>query len=237
MYMPRRHYRRLLLPPGWVALGFLLLLGCQVLLAHRRQMRVDYIMELPMPIPEEMAAKLSYSPYIKPFAKPLADIKSTTRWSTVSFNGRKLNDFVNGAMAATAIRDIYARATHAAGVKVCFQEGATYGNLMTMLDLMYRLDRHRYWLDIEHSPTAFYVVNKQAIKAKKEAAPTPGYMLLCVSPLPGKYEPPIPVPTQWQVAQRAFTNLWQRAWLPTTLIAVISALSLYRLRRLYRPAR
>jgi len=33
MYVPRRHYRRLLLPPGWVALRFLLLLGCQVLLA------------------------------------------------------------------------------------------------------------------------------------------------------------------------------------------------------------
>lgn len=35
LFLPRRYYRRLLLPLGWVALGFLLLLGCQALLSHR----------------------------------------------------------------------------------------------------------------------------------------------------------------------------------------------------------
>ncbi|MGI4736024.1 MAG: hypothetical protein ACRYG7_12685 [Janthinobacterium lividum] len=49
MFLPRRHYRRLLLPPGWVALGFLLLLGCLALLSHRQQLRLENVLQLTMP--------------------------------------------------------------------------------------------------------------------------------------------------------------------------------------------
>lgn len=49
MFLPRRQYRCLLLPPGWLALGFLLLLGCQALLTHERQLHLSNVMQLTMP--------------------------------------------------------------------------------------------------------------------------------------------------------------------------------------------
>ncbi len=231
MYVPRRHSRRLLLPPGWVALGFLLLLGCQALLAHRRQISVYHKLELAMPIPENMAAKTYHAPYVKAFTKPLADIKPATRWNIINLNGRKLHDFVNSALIATAMQGIDADATQAAGVKICFQTGATYGNVVAMLDLMNRLSYPRYWLDIEHQPTAFYAVNSQAVKPIKEG-PTLKYLPFCISPVSEEYEPPVPTPSSWQIAQQNFDNLWQQNWRPVALlIAAIAALSFYRLAR------
>lgn len=232
MYVPRLHSRRLLLPPGWVALGFLLLLGCQALLAHRSQIRIDYRVELAMPIPEKMVAKLDYVSPMKPFTKPLADIKPVTHWHTVSLKGRKLNDFVNSAVAATALRSIDAEITQAAGVKVCFQQGATNSNLLAMLDLVNRLGHPIYWLDIEHQPTTFYAVNRQAIKTVKAVTPTPKYVPFCIASLPEKYEPPIAILSPWQIAQRDFASLWQQPWrLIAILIATLAALSTYRLAR------
>lgn len=232
MHAPRRHTRRLLLPPGWVALGFLLLLGCQALLAHRRQMQVEYKLELAMPIPEKMASEFNFSPHIRPFTKPLADVKPTTHWHTINFNGGKLNDFASGAMVATAMRSIEKESTHAAGIKVCFQQGATYSSLVATLDLMNQLSHPRYWLDIEHQPTAFYAVNGQAIKIIREAVPAPRYLPFCISPLPENYEPPVPIPSFWQIAQQNFANLWQQPWrLSAILIAAVAALGFYRLAR------
>jgi len=45
----RRFRRPLLLPPGWVALGFLLLIGCLLLQAHWRQLRLVNVVQLTMP--------------------------------------------------------------------------------------------------------------------------------------------------------------------------------------------
>jgi hypothetical protein len=232
MHIPRRHSRRLLLPPGWVALGFLLLLGCQALLAHRQQISVYHKLELAMPIPENMSAKTYHTPYVKAFTKPLADIKPATRWSIINLNGRKLHDFVNSALVATAVQGIDADATQAAGVKICFQTGATYSNVIAMLDLVNRLDHPRYWLDVEHQPTAFYAVNSKAVKPIREEGLAPKYVPFCISPVLEKYEPPIPIPTFWQVAQQDFADLWQQPWrLTAMLIASIAALSIYRLAR------
>ena len=48
-YLPRRHRRRLLLPPGWVALAGLLLLGCLALRPWQERLKRQVVLELTMP--------------------------------------------------------------------------------------------------------------------------------------------------------------------------------------------
>lgn len=148
MYAPRRYTHRLLLPPGWVALGFLLLLGCQALQTHRWQMKVDYKLELPMPILERVAAKYPVGDIMRKFSKPLSQVRRETHWHTVHFNGGKLNHFINNAVITNAVRSMQAEAANASGVRVCFQPGTTYAELVNLVDLMNRLSQRRYWLDI-----------------------------------------------------------------------------------------
>jgi hypothetical protein len=233
MYAPRRHTRRLLLPPGWVALGFLLLLGCQALLAHRQQISVYHKLELAMPIPEKMAAQYPSYDAIRQFSNLLSYIKSETQWGSVNFNGKKLNDFISDAMTVNAVQAMRADTAHARGVRIYFRLGATYDNLVAVLDLMDRLGHPIYWLDIEHSPTVFYVVNKQAFEDAKqegEEVSRPALDYYCVRP--EKYEPLIQIPSSWQIAQQNFTNLWQQPWqLIAILIATLAALTFYRLAR------
>lgn len=217
MHAPRRHTRRLLLPPGWVALGFLLLLGCQALLAHRRQLQVPNILRLQMPIPERMATALNHNAYAKDFklfTKPLADIKPETRWNTINFNGKKLNDFVNGATVATAVQSADADTVHATGVKVYFQSGTTYSSLVAILDLMKRTGHQSYWFDIEHQPTAFYIVNEQAIKREEDGLEkvTPSKTMTCYTMPVEKYQPPTSFFSSWKTYWERFANLWQQPW-------------------------
>lgn len=54
---PRRHWRPLLLPRGLVALGFLLLLGCRVLVQDPR-LKVYSVLQLTMPVVCDKADRL-----------------------------------------------------------------------------------------------------------------------------------------------------------------------------------
>ncbi|RYE89831.1 MAG: hypothetical protein EOO37_04270 [Cytophagaceae bacterium] len=167
MYLPRRHYRRLLLPPGWVALGFLLLLGCQALVSQLIRRQIECITQLTMPILEKVAKEKysDLSPYC--FCKPLADIKTTTRWQNAQLIGNSLRFPVNKTALEAAVQATQADAGHARGVRVFFRPTATYGSLVSLLDMMNRLNQRKYWLDIEHRPVTFYIVNDKAVKTRR----------------------------------------------------------------------
>ncbi len=167
MHLPRRHYRRLLLPPGWVALGFLLLLGCRMLVSQLTKHQIECVMQLTMPILEKVAKEKSndLSPYC--FCKPLAGIKITTHWQNAQLIGNSLSYSVNKAALEAAVQATQADKGHARGVRVYFRPTATYGSLVSLLDMMNRLNQRRYWLDIEHRPVTFYVVNDKAVKIRR----------------------------------------------------------------------
>jgi hypothetical protein len=168
MYVPRRHTRRLLLPPVWVALGFLLLLGCQVLQIDKR-LRPENVLQLTMPMLEKVARgkQKAGEPYTYLFTSPLASIKTATHWQETTLVGKPANDLVKEAAIEASVLAIQADKSHARGVRIRLGGSATYRNLVSLLDIMLRLDHQRYWLDIEHRPTTFYIVNGKAIKTRK----------------------------------------------------------------------
>lgn len=166
MYLPRRHHRRLLLPPGWVALGFLLLLGCRALLAHRRRMLPKNVLLLSMPPLKSNGVKESlslcgdttqsfYFSYEGCLALTTAEVNG--RWHDLSLRGNA-TDSLKLLAAVAAIRAIKADTGHAGGVRIHFYASVAYQNLVCLLDSVNRLQLKASWLDIRRSPAVFYAI-------------------------------------------------------------------------------
>jgi len=114
MLIPRRVRRRLLLPPGWVALGFLLLLGCQALRPWQRQLRPMRVMTLTMP-----ALRISeLAPWNKFVYQLPRQLNLLRPWHDVEFQGNELLNFLNAAATEAATWQIIADTSHAGGVRI-----------------------------------------------------------------------------------------------------------------------
>ncbi len=166
MHVPRRHSRRLLLAPGWVALGFLLLLGCQVILARRQQLPL-HIIELGMPfLDKKEVAKYPLST-LSALEKlrlhsPLAALKPTMYWQHVRFTGNRQNDSLSRVDLTKIVAPIRADIGGAQGVQVRFGEGATYDTMIYVLDLVQQVSPRYYWFGKNGNVTTFYIVSDWA---------------------------------------------------------------------------
>ncbi|HET9503683.1 MAG TPA: hypothetical protein VFO93_09085 [Hymenobacter sp.] len=228
MYAPRRHSRRLLLPPGWVALGFLLLLACQALLSHRRQMLQERVLSLVMPFYSEKQAK-KYETLEEHYAigayKPLASLLGVPHWRIINLTGKPLNDFFATAAIEPAVQALK-KDTSSAGIQVVFTTGATYGNLVQLLNSMQRQKDEKYWLDIHGTTPILYSMGK-AIKSKPivmRSTPVSYQQDFCGTRDYQIIPPVTPVKTSL-LEQPAF---WRPALL---LLLALIALSLYFLAR------
>jgi hypothetical protein len=219
MRMPRRVHRRLLLPPGWAALGFLLLLGCQAL--RQRAIRQWNVLQVTMPaLRIDKSASWSTVVY-----QPPAQLASFRRWHDVKFTGESLADFWSVAAAESATRQLIADTIHAGGVRIHFLAGSTYANLIKALDIMLYTDQKKYWLDIRHQQLTLYAITME--RERKRSPKPPVYLGCCTC---GSYLVKHVTDPHWQVK---FRNLWLKSWQPTTLLlALIGILNLWTLLRL-----
>jgi hypothetical protein len=182
MIVPRRVRRRLLLPPGWVALGCILLLGCQALQPWCGQLKRWNVLRL---IIMPLKADTSYLRFLKslsaskvrnefnPYVTPLPGISTSVLqklrpWHTVDFSGQRLADFLSAAAVESATRRIIADSGHAGGVRVRFLPGATYTSLVRVLDIMNYTSQKKYFLDIHHYPTTLYAITDPLSYGKPE---------------------------------------------------------------------
>jgi hypothetical protein len=166
MVLPRRCHRRLLLPPGWLALGFLLLLGCWALLTHRRQILPKNILQLSMPPLKSNGVKESisicgdttksfYFSYAGLQAQATAEVNG--RWHDLVLRGNP-TDSLKLLDAVAAIRAMKADTSHAGGMRIHFYPGVAYRNLVCLVDSVNNLRLRFFWLDIRLSPAVFYAI-------------------------------------------------------------------------------
>jgi len=169
MYAPRRHSRRLLLPPGWVALGFLLLLGCQVLLAHRRQVRQERVIRLLTPMWKQDTTGLSAHRRDKlPFLdfsyaghRSKAELDTAIHWCNFSLTGVRSADSTTAQRIFATIKTMQVDTLHARGIRVRFHRNAAYANLVQILDMMNEANQKVFWFDIQQRPAVFYILTRK----------------------------------------------------------------------------
>jgi hypothetical protein len=227
MLVPRRVRRRLLLPPGWVALGFLLLLGCQALQPWRRRLKQWNVIQLTMPpLKIKLEDVQQYGrEYFMPYMA-LGELNKTRPWHNAEFTGKLLPDFFSAATTESAIQKIIADTSQAGGVRIRFLPGATYANLVKVLDIMNYTNQKKYFLDIHHRPTTLYAITDG-----------PQLHVLKSSFIGGScfiFLPPTPVKPSFKRLLASFEQevivLKNQSWrLPIMLLILLSGLNLWQL--------
>ncbi|MGI4760277.1 MAG: hypothetical protein ACRYF0_06195 [Janthinobacterium lividum] len=224
MKKPHRVRRRLLLPPGWVALGFLLLLGCLTIVSHWRQLRLSNVIQLTMP--QLQASKLNMWPPVL-YQSP-KELEKYRPWHTVDLGNEVVADFFGTATTETAIRQIIADTSHAGGVRIRFWPGTTYTSLVRVLDIMNYANQKKYWLDIRHFPTTLYAITDPPTRTK------PAISFSCGTRYLEMYLPPVKVGLQgviedfWKNLLALASPPWQSFAFMLLVINILSVWHLFR---------
>ena len=232
-YLPRRHRRKLLFPPGLLALAGLLWLGCMFLYSHAEQLKQQRIIQLIMlPLDLSRPAYRGYETLWPTLLSSPAKIAAYRPWKNGRFIGNSRADTYERGRLSKIVHTMMTDTMRDGGVRICFSSTAHYKDLVFILDLMNRENVKKYWLDMHHKPTAFY-----AYTTISEAGPYP----IC-GIRPFHYIPP---PTSfWVDFDNCAVNFWQFTWLkPLTqsewrpsiyLFAAIALLSTWRMVRSHR---
>ena len=114
LYMPRRHRRKLLLPPGLLALAFLLLVGCGVLAPIVKE-RTKAVLQATFPNSHSTANIYS------PTTKQLEDRRS---WVDFKITGNKLFDRYNWQQAQQRVKASVNNPDTLKGTRISFHESA-----------------------------------------------------------------------------------------------------------------
>lgn len=171
LYLPRRHRRRLLFPPGMVALAGLLWLGSMAVGWWEKQLKPLHAIELivlakpvaDLVFPSETGqpgdiGKLHYS-----------ELAQLRKWDTLLLGMEQATDepAMQHAEKLLAILgpDSYATTR---GLRVRLSSSAPYKSLIRLVDLANQLKVQSWMLDTYHTPVTFYAYN-----GKLELHPAP----------------------------------------------------------------
>ena len=93
-------------------------------------------------------------------------LKAFRGWQNFVFAGNEQCDNGGKECLAAAVSAINTDSSHAGGVRIQFDSGAHYKDLIFMLDLVNRTDVKRYWFDIQHGLPTLYIVNYELGRSK-----------------------------------------------------------------------
>ena len=233
-HLPRRHRRRLLLPPGLLALAGLLLLGCLALRPWQERLTRRSVLQLTMPVPPRPAnSRPVGNPAIRWYLPTVAEATVMRPWHTAYFTGRTNNDVSEQRRIAAMTHAILIDSLNSNGIRVRFAQKARYEQLVFLLNLMEKEGFRKYWIDFYHSPITFYALT-DAYKPITEF----NSRILCggVITFP---PPPPPLKPFWVRFDDWITEFWSFHWLlplerpewraPLVLLALLFLLSFRRL--------
>ncbi|MFC7669658.1 hypothetical protein ACFQT0_21525 [Hymenobacter humi] len=159
LYLPRRHRRKLLFPPGLLALAGLLWLGSVEIEPWREQLKPRYAIRMTMPIRPRIDAMSG--PTILWMAPNPDSLLRRDMWREGTLTGNSKLDGRQQQKITEHLRAILSDTLHDGGLRVRLEQTSRYANLIFLFDLMMRQNvKKGYWLDITRSPTTFYVITK-----------------------------------------------------------------------------
>jgi hypothetical protein len=147
-YLPRRHRRRLLLPPGLVALAGLLLVGCLALRPWQERLTRPTVIDFTMPVRHGRSM-------IDNVFEP-KELTKCNDWYDTYFDGSRSGDARHALGIIRQAAAMQAFPQRDQRLQVQLGRRATYAELVFLLDTMDRFNIKKYVLDINHGPTVFY---------------------------------------------------------------------------------
>jgi hypothetical protein len=178
LYIPRRHRRKLLLPPGLLALAFLLLVGCGVIAPIAKE-RTKAFLRITMP-----ELRPTTDEYERISVQNLASMR---QWESFEITGSKLFDCFNWQQAKQRIKALQQTPDTIHGVKIHFGQNAKYLYIIKSLSYLIEVDAKSYVLDIRIPVTTLYVLGKRPPNPNQYICSYQGGSLRTIS-----YPPPSP---------------------------------------------
>ncbi|WP_345223981.1 hypothetical protein [Hymenobacter koreensis] len=175
MYVSRRHSRKLFFPVGLLCLPLVLLLGCLTIAWDPVWGPAGRVLQISMPLLniDENLLKAQSEPDESHYSP--TQLEKFRLWQTVVFTGNPWQDYYSYRTASYYIDQLSQAPEMDAGLRVYFQPTANYRSLVQMLSWVVAADVKRYWIDIRHSPTAFYAVTSKP----KPPQPSNRYTFIC----------------------------------------------------------
>lgn len=156
-YLPRRHRRPLLFPPGLLALAGLLWLGCVALGPWQGRLKPMTMLQLTMPTLASSPAKSKDCLFCAP---SLSKIRNMGPWHNTYFTGIFSSNSYERVQIANNVHAMMADSEHRGRVRVQFAPAARYKDLIFVLDLVNAEGVPRYWLDVHNKPVTFYAFSE-----------------------------------------------------------------------------
>lgn len=160
LYIPRRHRRKLLLPPGLLALAFLLLVGCGILRNHPSLRRYS-VFQFAMPVYGLCKQKdFFYNNELPPFCLSPIELERFRSWQTIEFTGNRMEDSLHFHQAVNSITTLKQDSSSERGIRFILGSEARYGSLVQIMDLL-SSNIGTYWLDTRQQHTILYAYTKE----------------------------------------------------------------------------
>ncbi|MET4107050.1 hypothetical protein [Hymenobacter sp. UYP22] len=226
LYLPRRHRRHLLFPPGLLALAGLLWLG-GVAVPKQLQHPGRTALEIALPslkIPEGILGGFITAKQVERMAP----------WQSVTVSGCLWTDYFSLRMVEFMCLPLAKSGSERSNVRVYMSQFTTYNSFVTLLDMAQRLHVRRYWLDFRKVPYVLYLPSNESFLESpiyvSASNIVPPFICGNTSSFP-------PVPTRPDVPRvelpAILSPIWRNTWL---LLLLLTALSGWKLRRQWRAA-
>jgi hypothetical protein len=161
LYIPRRHRRKLLFPPGLLALAGLLWLGSVALNMWQDKLKLRSVLQLTMPV-------LHTTPETDEYALSPDKFTAFNTWHDTYFSGLQSGDSLRAIGIIRKAAQMHADPLRDQRLRVRIGPNATYTELVFLLNTMLKCGIQRYALDIKHRPTTFYAFTTNPYPRKKE---------------------------------------------------------------------
>ncbi|TGE29434.1 hypothetical protein [Hymenobacter metallicola] len=215
LYPARRYRRPLLFPPGLLALGFLLLLGCLALRPWHRQLKPRYFIQLtlvPKPVSDSILSLGGLSLLQSSSGKNLflySQLAGFRSWRDFTFTGSSGQDAATMQQTQQAFEAMLPDSLHARGIRIRFEDQSTYASMVRMLEWA-RAATPKYLVDFHHEPTTLYAFT-EAYRPPNSSDLKPPNCCFCDEKIIDKIIY-YPSPPSFEVQMQNWLTRWQQVW-------------------------
>jgi hypothetical protein len=228
-HLPRRHRRKLLLPPGLLALAGLLWLGCVAVGSWREKLLRRTVIQLSLP-PKPASDTIYSTAYhngVQTIPFLYSQLYELYHWQRICLNGEAANDSVSALAISEAIKTLRTDTIPNCGIRVELTPKVRYRTLIQLLDVVELNNQGKYLFDIYHGPFTLYVpVDDYSPQVPVE----PVFLCGTNSSIISISLPPAEA-DRWELLLR--TVEWRR---PLWLLVVMTLLASWRIIRAWRTA-
>jgi hypothetical protein len=158
-HLPRRHRRKLLLPPGLLALAGLLWLGCVAVGSWREKLKRRTVVQLTMtPKPDSDTIYHNTYQFSKRIPYLYSQLFTLYHWQNVVLDGSAADDSASLTTIAKTVAAMRADTVPNSGIRVELTPQVRYRTFVQLLDLMAATNQKKYMFDMYHGPFALYIL-------------------------------------------------------------------------------